>query len=223
MSFFENSPELTGPITEQHQAAPAAHPPARGAGSLFERSPELQPDPTRQHRRAPAPARREEKPDGFGYFERSPELDGKAPPEPEPRADVPAAVRELREGNPARALFGEAAFEDVAPDGALPGLDMPEVRQVFQDLGMADGDAKALVELANIDDGTSPEEWRGQALQVIKERCFTPADLDLARRYVARDPRVRQFLNETGLGNHPKVVARAVELARAARARAERF
>ena len=40
-------------------------------------------------------------------------------------------------------------------------------------------------------------------------------DLKLVRKFIAKDPRVQKFLNDTGLGNSQKVTERIIELARA--------
>ena len=45
--------------------------------------------------------------------------------------------------------------------------------------------------------------------------------LDLAERFVNRDPRVKSFLDTTGLGHSPRVVMRLAELALEARSRGQ--
>jgi hypothetical protein len=141
-----------------------------------------------------------------------------ASPAPAARDDVPDAVKALREADTARHMFSPAkAFAADLPDGSLPGVDIAEAREVAADLGVEPADLREFRALAN--DTTEPdvEAWRVQSHEMLAERGYTAADLDAARQLARRDPRVMDYLNATGLGDHPKVVERFIHLARRAR------
>jgi hypothetical protein len=140
------------------------------------------------------------------------------PPAPASRDDVPDAVKALREADTARRMFSPAkAFAADLPDGSLPGVDIAEAREVAADLGVEPADLREFRALAN--DTTEPdvEAWRVQSHEMLAERGYTTADLDAARQLARRDPRVLDYLDATGLGDHPKVVERFIHLARRAR------
>jgi hypothetical protein len=157
-----------------------------------------------------------EDPQPAGDQARADRMYGDLPVEP-PRDDVPDAIRELRAADPARRLFGATAFQQDLPDGSLPGLDMPEARQCALDLGVEPADLRELRVLVNTEDEPDIEAWRVESHAMLKEKGFTATDLDAARQLARRDPRVYAFLDQTGLGDHPKVVERFVHLARRAR------
>lgn len=75
--------------------------------------------------------------------------------------------------------------------------------------------------LANPPDEATVQTWH-QAARVELETAFGPtADLALAdaRRLVADDPALGEFLDSTGLGNHPRVVLELANRARFLRTR----
>lgn len=131
--------------------------------------------------------------------------------EPEPEAAKPDASIERR-------MFGDTAFVAELPDGAIADFDAKAGRQVAQDIGADSDDVTGFRMLASQPAPTAEQhtEWRNAAEIMVKQREFTPADIDLARRFVARDKRLYAAL-DGGLGSHPRVVERMVMLARAAR------
>jgi len=138
-------------------------------------------------------------------------------PPPEVRTDVPDEIAAMRAADPARRMFGATAFAQDLPDGSLPGIDVVEARQVALDLGVEAVDLRELRTLANAEAEPDVEAWRVESHAMLTQRGFTAADLDGARQLACRDPRVKSYLDATGLGDHPKVVERFVELARRAR------
>jgi hypothetical protein len=60
-----------------------------------------------------------------------------------------------------------------------------------------------------------------QCLQRLRDRFGSDAEQAAAdaRRLVARDPRFAEWIEETGLGNHPDVVLMIAERARSERGR----
>jgi hypothetical protein len=139
------------------------------------------------------------------------------PAPPEAREDVPPDIAALRAADPERRLFSaDRAFAEALPDDALPGIDTAEARECAADLGLGADDLRALVQLNGAEHDTT---WRQQAEKALATRGFSAADLEGARQLVRRDPRVHAYLDASGLGNHPAVVQRFVELARSQRAR----
>jgi hypothetical protein len=135
--------------------------------------------------------------------------------------NAPADVQAARAADQARQMYSpQRFFADALPDAAIAGLDHAAAREVLGDLQAAPEDAAQLVALVNNDEDDGAT-WQAQSAQFIKDNGLTESQLNDARRLVARDPRVKEFLDNTGLGNHPKVVARVVELARAAKLRGQ--
>ncbi len=64
------------------------------------------------------------------------------------------------------------------------------------------------------------QSWATDAMSQVRQRYGADADRRLAdaQRLVARDPRVADFLMQSGLGSHPKVVMTAIERAASLRA-----
>lgn len=147
------------------------------------------------------------------------------PPQPEPAstaATVPAAITELRQSDSKLHDPVKTFAPDLPDDGSLPGADVVEWRRVAGDVGADPQDVRsfrllAKVHLASPADDATVAGWRQQAQTLIKDRGFNDVDLDAARRLVARDPRVAEMLDRTGLGSHPQVVERFITLARAQR------
>ncbi len=143
---------------------------------------------------------------------------GQAPEQSHP----PKAVQALRDGDPARRLFDAGAMlADKVPDGSLgENINHDEARQVLVDLGVDSieaGQLPQLVREAEQADDATRASWRAEA-EALVAQLYSPADLDAARRLVLRDERVRDWLEATGLGNHPEVVSRFIQMARSARA-----
>lgn len=151
-------------------------------------------------------------------------------PAEKPAADVPAEIRELRQSD--RPFYSpQKVYAQAIPDHPddTPELQAVRVegREIMSDLGMSDGEARDVVsilstELAN---GTPSAEtraaWAQQASSDLQRMYGKDAHARLAeaQALVARDPRVFRILHETGLGDHPKVIALMVDRARSERAR----
>lgn len=146
---------------------------------------------------------------------------GEANAAPSERADTPAEIAAARAADPVRVLYGDSAFVAELPDGAIPGADIAEWRQVAQDIGATSEDVIAYRNIvqAHLQEPVTVEQheaWKQEAAVMMQERGYTTADLELARRFVARDPRLHAELGR-GFGSHPKVVERMIEMARSAR------
>jgi hypothetical protein len=129
--------------------------------------------------------------------------------------NAPEAIRAERKADGARALYSpQAAFKFALPDDAVSGADVPAWREVAADVGASPEDAAEFVRLVS---QPADDEQRAQWAAESKALNIAPADLQAARAFVARDPRLFELLDATGLGSHPRVVARVVSLARAAR------
>jgi hypothetical protein len=127
---------------------------------------------------------------------------------------APESVKLLRAGDEGRVMHSpQGTYRTALPDDALPGLDVQAAREVAADYGASNDDVAQFVALARGARHATAEDlaqWEAQC-----EAAQIPdADLQLARDFVARDPRLFHMLDETGLGSHPKVVARFVELAK---------
>jgi hypothetical protein len=140
-----------------------------------------------------------------------------SPGQPAQRSDVPANIAELRATDPERRLYDPAkTLAAVLPEGSLGDVDAVEARHVAVDLGAEVGDLQQLRTLMAAQEA-EPGAWAMESHRMIAQERITPSDLESARQLVARDPRVREFLDSTGLGDHPVIVKRFVELARSAR------
>ncbi|HEY9146831.1 MAG TPA: hypothetical protein VIN36_09120, partial [Thiobacillus sp.] len=146
--------------------------------------------------------------------------------EPEPvQLNTPESIRQLREAdkglfNPANNyadLNFEADLLDMEPAerAAVAG----EYRAMLADLGMSGDEAREAVGLLREHTREQvPVEtvktWEAESHKRLQEMGANEADLTLARTLVRRDPRIREILNITGLGSHPQIVQKFVELAR---------
>lgn len=147
-----------------------------------------------------------------------------------PAEELPPEVKALRDSDQARAMYDDrTAFKAAGIDKALGelGIEGPGAEAehkawagVFTDAGLTPQDAQDVVKLALMDEPTADEAaaWPTQAEAALQE-AFGADDwrqaLADARLLVKRDPRVRAFLNRTGLGDHPTVVKLAAQRARA--------
>lgn len=143
-------------------------------------------------------------------LEVSPEQRLYAPPAPPvERNDVPADIQALRAEE--RSLYAAAPLE------GLEGIDPIEAGRVAMDLGASGEDSRTLASLeAQVlaADDAQFDAWRSESIELLRSGQIDESDLRLAQRLVARDLRVATYLQETGLGDHPVVVRRFVELAR---------
>lgn len=157
--------------------------------------------------------------------------------EPAPDLDVPAAIAELRKADPARVMYEASGMHaeihddlDTLVSAAVVGeqrkATVAEMQEVVSDLGATHGDVRTFLSAASIlasKPPTADEETRmqQQCLQQLRDRFGEEADAAAAdaRRLVARDPRFAEWIEATGLGNHPATVVRIAELARSERSR----
>jgi hypothetical protein len=148
---------------------------------------------------------------------------------PEPLAEeLPPEVKALRDADPARAVYDDRtqyqaagidkALAELGIEGQAAELAHREWAGVFVDAGLTPQDAADMVRVGLIDEPT-PEEaaaWPEQAHAALREAYGDDAQQALAdaRLLVRRDPRLKDFLNRTGLGDHPAVVKLAARRAR---------
>ena len=159
-----------------------------------------------------------------------------APAVPIDKPPTPA-VAELRkeEGRGAGALYADADQLGDAPQGLALALDptlSPEaaaghastLASVMTDIGLGRDDVAQLSSFTTAYANNRPTDAERQAHErsavsslrdIYGER--TSEVLADARALAQRDPRVTQFLNQTGLGSHPWVVLRLAEVSQSAR------
>lgn len=163
--------------------------------------------------------------------------------QPEPQDEgalgdgVPEAVREYRELRRQEAPFYDATkdyqhigLEAAAEAAGLVGDErdavLAEQRRVFADLNFSEGEAREVVSLISQYAGGADEETQGRWANeswsaLVRQYGAKEANerLALAQRLVQRDHRVKQVLEITKTGSHPKVVAKLVALAWSERAK----
>lgn len=148
---------------------------------------------------------------------------------PEPLAeDLPPEVKALRDAEPARQVYDDRtqygaakigeALADLGIEGQAADLAHREWAGVFADAGLNAEDAAHVVRVALMDepDAAEMEAWPTQAEAALRENYGDDwkSALADARMLVGRDPRLKAYLNRTGLGNHPDVVRIAARQAR---------
>ena len=158
------------------------------------------------------------------------------PKEPQRAPDdaIPQSVRELREADTERKMFGaqgthkEAISEkDIEGDGITDDQKAAvaaEYREMFADAGLSVPEAQEVVTLARALAANPPTpETEAQWIQQAEKRLLemnngnaaaAAADAALARKLVQRDPRVAKILDATRLGNSPRMIELMLELAR---------
>jgi len=147
-----------------------------------------------------------------------------------PKEELADAVGEHRANDPERAMYADAGYYR---DELKPADDSPEQaaevlswKGILRDVGASPQQVAELKdvlgrELAN---GLPSEETRAQWATDAAEQLRRQYGEDGARealadanRMIARDPRLKVWLEKSGLGNHPAYVRAAVELARSQR------
>ena len=127
---------------------------------------------------------------------------------------VSATQRAERVESTGRSLYSaQSTYGAVIPDDANDVLDVRAAREVAADYHVDATDASELVSMMRQLPNVSEDDrgkWRADSLALNIPR----EDLDRARAFVARDPRVFDLLERSGLGNHPRVIQRVVHLAR---------
>lgn len=158
------------------------------------------------------------------------------PKSPLPKTELPESVKTLR-ANDSKIYDPTAAYSDITDDDLLGEAPLeshpPEMKQVIaqelrgmmNDVGLANVEAREIVTVARgLAKEPPTEETEARWVAEINKKLLdqndqnqarADADLELARQLVRRDPRVRDILNSTRLGSHPRVVEVIVQLARA--------
>jgi hypothetical protein len=152
-----------------------------------------------------------------------------------------AEVAALRAADPARGMYrpedqfgpNGGALRDLAlavnPTASADALQRQRVAlgAVMTDIGMDRGDVSKLASFAAAYAAKPPtaEEKAAHERASIKtlreqygDAAFAGVLAD-AKALVARDPRLREFMDKTGLGSHPWAISRLAELARTERGR----
>jgi hypothetical protein len=162
-----------------------------------------------------------------------PLFDGKTRPKGAPAESLPPKIRELRENDATRKMFDpKLAFQGIGIEEFLesaPGMSIAEkstaaaeFREMFQDLGMSDPEARGFVSLLRQYSASPPEaatrsQWESQAYKRLVElngQKGAAEAIELARFLVKRDPRIGLLLEESQLGSHPEIVEQMVRWAR---------
>lgn len=154
-----------------------------------------------------------------------------------PVEGVPDAVKELRASDRDRVMFtAQQAYADVPTENAFLSPEIndtdraragAEVRELFMDNDLTPPEAHQVLtlfkEVPTRPDSDTSKAWAKDAHAQLQEQYGDEASamLDLARKFIARDPRTVALLEQTGLGDHPEMVRLAVEAARRARARGQ--
>jgi hypothetical protein len=149
-----------------------------------------------------------------------------------PTLDLPAEIRALREADPDRAMYSpQRTYADVVKDYAgatdTERAVLAEAREWFADFALDHQEAKSVAETFNAElaSGIPSDEtvaaWGREATQETFRQYGRDAEARLAdaRLLVRRDPRVRQVLERSGMGSHPRVVQLLIEKARSERNR----
>lgn len=145
-----------------------------------------------------------------------------------PPEELSPELKALRAADPGRVMFGDvntyssAGIVEALAAHGIEGTAAEEEQRawsgVLADLQVPPAEAATLVQLARLDppDAATSDAWQGDALESLAREFGSGADAALAdaRLLVGRDPRLKAYLNRTGLGNHPEVVLRAARIAR---------
>jgi hypothetical protein len=143
---------------------------------------------------------------------------------------VPDNIKELREKDDARGMFGaQSTYKETIPiDESWPEENKAAAREwleIFADTEISPVDARELVGvvqgLSELPTDEVRAGWEKTATEDLRRAYGADAQQALAdaRAFVARDSRLANFLHQTGLGSHPAFVRHAVCLARQQRAR----
>jgi hypothetical protein len=143
-------------------------------------------------------------------------------PAPQNDDGLSPEIRAIREARKAEGWFGQNAQKVYAAaiDDSKGGD--PKVnaawREVMADIGASEPEARSFVDIANreLEGGIPSAEkisaWEKSAQDELN-RVYGPKAKDAlaaAMKFVARDPRLLQFLHVSGLGSHPAIVRFAV-------------
>lgn len=118
-----------------------------------------------------------------------------------------------------------AGVERLGVDKAEAQASSQAWAEVFRDADVNTTEASTLVQvavsaLANGVDDDTVGQWAIDAKNLIRTEFGATSALALkdARAYVAQHPKLAAYLDQTGLGNHPRVVLAAARKGRALRA-----
>jgi hypothetical protein len=133
---------------------------------------------------------------------------------------------------PAQSTYADSIKESdlVLPPDATPeqrrvvAVATAEMREMFADIDLAPEEARDVVSWAKEIAATPPtpeqeKQTQGEAIARVLRRNggdeeATKADIILAQRLVARDPRIGRLLDVTRLGNDPRVIEVLIQKAR---------
>ncbi|HVW53022.1 MAG TPA: hypothetical protein VHC91_21920 [Trinickia sp.] len=123
---------------------------------------------------------------------------------------------------------------DLSPEqrAALAPVVVRELHAIYTDAGLTQQEADLVervivdVRTAKINEDPATDAANAQeAARQLVERYGNEAEAALAdaRAFIARDPRIAKMMDMSRAGNDPRMVMLAVEAARRARARGEKF
>lgn len=155
-------------------------------------------------------------------------------PAPEQHAGIPDEIKQLREQDADRKMFGaQSMLGDIPIEEAFAEVDVPdevksaaaaEFREIATDVGLSSPEAKMVLSEFRAALASPPTlEARAAGVAEAQRQLAAkygedvPQVLADARALVARDPRVAQLLERSGLGDDPKMIMRMAELGRRAR------
>lgn len=148
-----------------------------------------------------------------------------AQPDAQAAQPLPEPSAKLFDARPTETPFSRAVHTaSVERMGLLPGDALEaasEWNTTVQNIGLDDTTAVTLSEIAlGVLDGGVPfteAEGRVEAVAAVSQAFGSQAEhvLNLARVMVAKDPGLARWLDQTGLGSHPKYVMEACNRARA--------
>lgn len=155
-------------------------------------------------------------------------------PEPAPNPSVPDAVKARREADPERKVYSpQIMMKDAVPDDLFDAAPTDsritpemkqaataELREMSADLGATRQEVENFIDLykqnlANPPTDEQAAKWHKESRDLLKGRYGDGADhaLSMAKKLLARDPRVKSIIVAGNLGNHPKVVMAVTEAA----------
>lgn len=118
------------------------------------------------------------------------------------------------------------AAQEAGKDDAEAQAVADEWASNFRAHGLSSADASDLVTIGagiqrnGIPDEATEERWLNEIPERLRSEFGSPEAAeqaaDLARAWVARDPRLRQYLERTRMGSHPRIVLAVAKAARQA-------
>lgn len=132
----------------------------------------------------------------------------------EPDATADAEKRQVIEGTHGSAMRTISALSERAGWDAETARQQGEAAgRLFHTHGISSDDAQFVTEVAVAAEVSPPgddvlNQWRGAAHDTLRQEFGDSAKVALAdaRALVAQDKQLHDYLDRTGLGNHPKIV-----------------